>query len=327
MRGLGALPYVCGSRTQGSTNPFGVLFGARGRRHCFALVHLLVVPTNAPFMAMEFHRFTPSVILRPYVKQYFFFQSKLEKAFEDVVFPSGGMEVIFNLGDDTWETFGGSKFSKTPPVELWGQVTQPLAIRLAGRQVLLGVQFFTHSAAFFFDEGLNEFNDRVHDLEQVMGHSARTLHAQLLEARETTARIGLLEHFLLNKLFQRRNKAAAIGRVGHLLTSIEHAEDTPTAPAERSLGLVAAHHGITPRYLHKLVQQHTGLSPRAFKKIRRFQSSLRLLAGPKLPLTAVAHASGYFDQSHFIRDFKSFTGLTPSAYLESTLLINRFFID
>ncbi|MBC7922372.1 MAG: helix-turn-helix transcriptional regulator [Ferruginibacter sp.] len=276
---------------------------------------------------MNFLQFAPSAILRPYVKQYFFFQSNLERAFEDIVFPSGDMEVIFNLGDDTWETFGENRFRKTPPVELWGQITRPLAIRLAGQQTLLGIKFFTHSAAYFFDEGLNEFNNRVYDLHEVLGHSVKILHSRLLEARETKARITLIEQFLLKRLLRRNKKTTTIDRVGSMLNSIENTETKHPVSVEHSLGLVASQHGITPRYLHKLVQQHTGLSPREFKKIRRFQSSLRLIAAHKQPLTTIAHECGYFDQSHFIRDFKSFTGLTPSAYVESGLLINKFFID
>ncbi len=50
----------------------------------------------------------------------------------------------------------------------------------------------------------------------------------------------------------------------------------------------------------------------SFNKINRFQFSLRLIAKNDQPFTAIAYDSGYFDQSHFIRDFKSFTGLTPS---------------
>ncbi|WP_046247124.1 helix-turn-helix transcriptional regulator [Hymenobacter terrenus] len=276
---------------------------------------------------MKFLQFAPSTVLRPYVKQYFLFQSNLESAFEDVVFPSGDMEVIFNLGDETWETYGGKTFSKTPLVELWGQVTRPLAIRLVGQQTLLGVKFFTHSAAFFFAEGLNEFNNRVYALQDVLGNSVNILHSQLLEERETNARITLLEQFLLKRLIKSDKKTTTIARVSSLLSSIESTEPQHPASAEHRLGLVASQHGITPRYLHKLVQQHTGLSPREFKKIRRFQSSLRLLAAHKQPLTSIAHECGYFDQSHFIRDFKSFTGLTPSAYLEAELLLNQFFID
>ena len=103
---------------------------------------------------MKFLQFAPSAILKPYVKHSYLFQSYLESAFEDTVFPSGDMEVIFNLGEGMWEILGENKFCETPPVELWGQITRPLAIRSAGKQTMLGIRFFAHSPAFFFDEAL-----------------------------------------------------------------------------------------------------------------------------------------------------------------------------
>ncbi|HEV7738536.1 MAG TPA: helix-turn-helix domain-containing protein, partial [Chlamydiales bacterium] len=72
--------------------------------------------------------------------------------------------------------------------------------------------------------------------------------------------------------------------------------------------------GITSRYLQKLFFQYTGLSPKLYTKIHRFQNSLRLVTKKDTSLTSVAYDCGYFDQSHFIREFKSFTGLTPSGY-------------
>jgi AraC-like DNA-binding protein len=77
---------------------------------------------------------------------------------------------------------------------------------------------------------------------------------------------------------------------------------------------VASRYGITSRYLQKLFLQYTGLTPKLYTKIHRFQSSLALVAQKEAPLTSIAYDCGYFDQSHFIRDFKAFTGTTPSDY-------------
>ena len=77
---------------------------------------------------------------------------------------------------------------------------------------------------------------------------------------------------------------------------------------------VASRYGITSRYLQKLFLQYTGLTPKLYTKINRFQNSLRLVTQNNNSLTSIAYDCGYFDQSHFIREFKSFTGLTPSGY-------------
>ena len=77
---------------------------------------------------------------------------------------------------------------------------------------------------------------------------------------------------------------------------------------------VASRYGITSRYLQKIFLQYTGLTPKLYSKISRFQNSLRLVTKKSESLTSIAYCCGYADQSHFIREFKSFTGLTPSGY-------------
>jgi AraC-like DNA-binding protein len=63
-----------------------------------------------------------------------------------------------------------------------------------------------------------------------------------------------------------------------------------------------------------LFLRYTGLTPKLYTKINRFQNSLQLVGRKDATLTSIAYDCGYFDQSHFIREFKSFTGITPSVY-------------
>jgi len=258
---------------------------------------------------MEFRHFLPSDVLKPYIKRYYIFESDADIEFEDTVFPSGDMEMIFNLGEGTWESFAGDRYLRTPQVELWGQITRPLAIKSKGRHTMLGIRFHTHSAACFLHEGIREFNDQVSDGCDIIGSPVKLLHAQLLEEKILNGRIGLIEAFLLKRLAGIEKKLFRIDKVANILESIQ-----PTSK-ENNINDIASRHGITPRYLHKLIYEHTGLSPKSFIKISRFQLSLRLIAKNERPFTSIAYDCGYFDQSHFIRDFKSFTGITPSAYL------------
>jgi AraC-like DNA-binding protein len=265
---------------------------------------------------VEFKHFSPSDILKPYVRHYYIFESDSDAEFEDTVFPSGDMEAIFNLGAGTWESSVDNEFIKTPKIELWGQITKPLAIRSKGKHTMLGIKFFTHSAAYFFNDEIGVFNDQITDLSDIIGIPVKILHAQLLETSDQHKRIELIENFLLRRLIANEKKSYRIDKVANILTSIKK------NPAENNLGNIASRHGITSRYLHRLIYQHTGLSPKSFNKINRFQFSLKLIAKNQQHLTSIAYDSGYFDQSHFIRDFKSFTGLTPSAYLENISPVN-----
>lgn len=266
---------------------------------------------------MEFTHFPPSELLRPYIRHYYLFESSSDTGFGDTVYPSGDMEMIFNLGEGSWSANG----MVNPQIELWGQITKPLPIYSAGRHTMLGVKFFPHSAAYFLDEAIGDLNDRVTDLWDILGNPVKQLHAQLQETDDVATRIALLESFLIKKLIKAERKSTRLDRVGHILKTMTK------DPAEVKINAIASQHGITSRYLNKLIFQHTGLTPISINKIRRFQFSLKLIAKNNQPLTSIAYDCGYFDQSHFIKEFKSFTGLTPSAYLKSISPVNQLLLQ
>ncbi|MCC8136251.1 MAG: helix-turn-helix domain-containing protein [Ruminococcus sp.] len=91
-----------------------------------------------------------------------------------------------------------------------------------------------------------------------------------------------------------------------------------------SMEQIADDTGYTMRYINKCFHDATGLSPKQFSKIVRFQTAVSALNEPLgRSLTEIADDLGYFDQAHFIRDFKHVTGLTPKKY-QSSIENNEF---
>jgi len=270
---------------------------------------------------MDFKKFYSSDPLKPYIRYYFVFSSESYVQFEDTVFPSGDMEIIFNLGDGVWETAVDNKFLKTPKIEFWGQITQPLQIRSTGKHTMLGIKFFTHAPGYFLGDEIGLFNNQVFDASDLIGPPVKALHAQLLETKENSARIGLIEKFLLKRLSVNERKSYQMDRVASILSTISGSLE------ENNVNSIASTHNMTSRNLQKLIYRHTGLSPKLVNKINRFQHSLTLIGKKELSLTGIAYDCGYFDQSHFIREFKSFTGVTPSAYLVKTSPVNQAFLQ
>ena len=230
------------------------------------------------------------------------------------------MEMIFNLGEGVWESEVDRQFLKTPQIELWGQITQPLQVKSSGRHTMFGIRFRTHSGGLFLDDEPGKFNNMVADAADILGQPVRLLHVQLLEANEQT-RIALVEKFLLQRLAANQKRSYQADRVAGILSTIYG------VPDENNINEIASTHNMTGRNLNKLLNRYTGLSPKLVGKINRFQQSLRLIARKNQSLTGIAYDCGYFDQSHFIRDFKSFTGVTPSAYLENKFTVNHVLQD
>jgi AraC-like DNA-binding protein len=257
---------------------------------------------------MTYHEFKPGKPLQPYVKCYYVYESASGSAFEDTVFPCGSMEIIFNLGSGNWQTRTGDAFVTTPAIELWGQVLSPLRVRSIGRNTMLGIRFYPHAAASILHDKVNLFNNQVANYGDVLGNAVLSLHNQLQEVRSWTKRLALVEVFLLQQLSRASKRLNKVAVVSDLMQALRQPDIFNT------METVATRYGISARYMQQLFVQYTGLTPKLFSQINRFQNSLQLIREGNASLTSIAYECGYADQSHFIREFKSFTGLTPSGY-------------
>ncbi len=257
---------------------------------------------------MKYKEIIPGERLKQYVKCYYIYESATAAAFEDTVFPSGCMEIIFNLGTGKWQIANRDVFVTNPSIELWGQITQPLAVKSIGKNTMLGIRFYPHAAAYFLNDKVGLFNNQVVDFRELSGSPVQTLYSKLLETTAWNKRIKLVEDFLSHRLSFSERKLGKVAVVSNIMNELR-GEDFFD-----NIENVASRYGITSRYLQKLFLQYTGLTPKLYSKINRFQNSLRLVTKKDTSLTSIAYDCGYFDQSHFIREFKSFTGFTPSGY-------------
>jgi AraC-like DNA-binding protein len=257
---------------------------------------------------MKYEEFIPGEALKQYVKCYYIYESDTDIVFQDKAFATGCLEIMFNLGTGRWQILEGSDFKTIPFVELWGQIIQPLTFQSLGKNTMLGVRFYPHTASIFLNTDISLFNNQVTDFADVLGNPLKALHSRLLDATLLKQRIELIEEFLLKRLFLFEKKLDRITLIRSVMNELRQEDFFD------NINNVASRYGITSRYLQRLFSQHTGLTPKLYSKINRFQNSLQLVAKRNASLTAIAYECGYFDQSHFIREFKSFTGILPSAY-------------
>jgi AraC-like DNA-binding protein len=92
-------------------------------------------------------------------------------------------------------------------------------------------------------------------------------------------------------------------------------QPTPVADLEhQSVKSLSAYYNVSERHLARLCNEFLGVKAEEFIGYRKYLASLAGLHDPSVSLTELAYASGFYDQSHFIREFKAFTGLTPKQY-------------
>jgi AraC-like DNA-binding protein len=133
----------------------------------------------------------------------------------------------------------------------------------------------------------------------------------LIEASSTAARFSIMEKFLLSRpwslVYRHPGVAAAMAAI----------EDSPSIRMAEIRDLV----GMSTKRLIASFRAEVGLSPKAYARIRRLQAALRLLSSGSAGGVRIAADVGYFDQAHFVREFRSFAGMTPSQYTEQRILL------
>lgn len=262
---------------------------------------------NSIHQTVQYQEFKPAALLEGYVKCYYTLSCG-PKEIEDRAFATGCVELMFTLRGKPWRTGNNGKFTDSSHVELWGQIVTPLAFKTSGESSMVGIRFHPTSAAFLLQSDVSQFNDGVFDAVDVVGNSIRELHEKLRNAVSVEEQLSHLDGFLIKKLASKPEVTAQIDLIRHVSRELMHPGFVD------SIEDIATRYGISARHLQKLFSRYTGITAKKHIQINRFQSSLALLNKSDRPLTAIAYDCGYFDQSHFIREFKSFSGTTPSGF-------------
>lgn len=194
-----------------------------------------------------------------------------------------------------------------PDIFLYGQTIEPIKMTLSGKLHTVGVIFHPHALQSVFGIDAHELTGTCVDLGLVQHKKERPLLEKLLSAATVEEQIDLLAASLSNSVQRTGDKQDAIIRFAS--TEILRGKgDTSFATLQQQLR-------TTERTLERRFKQSIGISAKLFSRICRFQESLNQLRNNNYnKLSDIAYENGYADQSHFIRTFKEFTGVSPFDY-------------
>lgn len=226
----------------------------------------------------------------------------------ETILPKGTVELIFNFSDRiTHVDLETGTATVLPDLFLNGINFRPFQLQKQGRQHFLGIQLTTFGMRGLFGAGVGAYHDKV-----VGGaHVCRSLHALFGQVQ---ARKAFSEQVLVIRAWLERRIAASrssdrVGRM-HDLFSFDR-------PGELDVARLCREKGVSDRQLRRLSTEWLGMNTETFLLYRKYRAALYLLHRTGFSLGQVGLEAGYYDQSHFIREFRSFTGMTPTAYRAS----------
>jgi AraC-like DNA-binding protein len=245
----------------------------------------------------EFQVVRPSPALARYVHCYWTL-SGCASMEPQTIFPDGRMEFVFQLGDPFERVYEDGTRVTQGKCLLVGQMPHPVTIAPAGKVRSIGVRFRPHGAQAFLRFPLDEVASRLLPLEDIWGAFAREALNRIEDAHDPILQI---ENLLLAMLRPVENDAVLSQALDGILRSNGAVQ----------MADVASHAAISRRHLERIFLRKVGIGPKLFSRIVRFQ---HLLRAPQSDWAMMAADSGYFDQAHLIRDFREFTGRTPTAW-------------
>jgi AraC-like DNA-binding protein len=236
----------------------------------------------------------------------------------DKILPDGCMELIFHYGD-LFRQYREENVETQPRSFVYGQITQFIEIGPTGKTGVIAVRFYPNGAEPFLQIPMNELTNRAISIFDLFGRQGLELEERIVTAAGNGQRILILQNFLIDRL-RTYNRCDFV-----IADSIKRMLQLQGKVNVESL---SRRFNISARHLERKFVSTVGLNPKLLSRIIRFQNIFKLLQNGQIDsLTALAHESGYYDQAHFIRDFKHFSGINPKMFLNQEHRFSDHFID
>jgi len=262
----------------------------------------------------------PSKSLAPYIKRYWSIENTLDKGEKCVqrIIPTGLAELMLYFTPCPKVLTGNKFFSDN--VALHGHQNDFYDIELTGDLSVFSIVFQPQGLMQFFKFPLHETYNQNVALQDINGQTGRDLEEKMGEATTFYQRVEIIESYFLS-LFKNNFLDFEFRRINHI------AELIKKSYGNISIDLMISEACLSRKQFERIFAEHIGISPKQYLKIIRFQSAIfQKQQNIDLSMTELSYECGYFDQSHFIKDFKSFCGFTPNQYFEENEACSDFFV-
>lgn len=258
---------------------------------------------------MNYQTYKPHRDLESIVKFYWTLEVPFDpKNQKQKIVPDGCVEMTFNFGDKIKRYISETGFIFQPNAMFMGQRTKSFDILPVGNVDTFAICFYPLGFANFVKMPLENLVDKETPISELFEPTeAHELEQRMIHAVDTQKRIKSIEAFLLKKLNEKNTISTIVKTTVDTLLSTN---------GTTSINVLIKNDSSKRRQLERHFKKQIGISPKQLSKAIRLQTTLNLLLNKKSEtLTDIAYESEYFDQNHFIKDFKAFVGLTPKEFL------------
>lgn len=257
---------------------------------------------------MDYQTYKPHPDLESFVSCYWTLEVPASNEVQrQRIVPDGCIEMAFILGDDIKRYTSETEFIIQPRAMVLGQTLKPFYIEPTGYVYTFAIRFYPFGFSSFIESPIESLANKETPLASLFGTTAaKELEHSIIQASSVAERIELLEGFLLGRLLTNDSIDKIVKMTVDALLSTKGSAPISTILKEDL---------SKRRQLERKFQKQIGISPKQLGKVIRMQAALKMLLDQKEDsLTAIAYESEYYDQAHFIKDFREFTGTSPKEF-------------
>ena len=260
---------------------------------------------------MLFKLHIPGFPLNQFIESFVYYRDYNPVHSVDRFLPDGNVNIVFDLTDYPKFIYDNETLKEIQTCRnVWfsGIRNRFITIPSGKDSEMFVINFHKGMSYPFVKIPLYELTDSVVDGDLVLSTEIMDMRSMLLEAPTPAGKFTVAEKYLLR-------------RFSHSLIVnpfIKFAVNAIIAlPEQHSIRQISSKVGYSQKHLIKLFKDHVGITPKGFLKIIRFQKAVQEIEASKnIHWARLALESGYYDQAHFIHDFKEFSGFTPQEYTQ-----------
>lgn len=261
-------------------------------------------------MCIRYREFAVDEALAPYVRQVWLLECDGPAAFggPERIVADGVVEAIFHYRRPFTMRFAGADAAAQPVSLLVSQSRRYVEIQPAGAGGFVSVRFHPWGAYHFFAVPMRALADRATPADEVWRRrEVREVEERIATAPTDEDRVGAVQAFLRRRLDAHRKQD-----VSALVRALWRTRGP--LRIDRFAGAL----GVGQRRLERTFATALGMTPKHVTRLARFlRACQRLRHAPDARLTGLAHDAGFYDQAHFIHEFRAFSGMTPREFAAS----------
>lgn len=258
-------------------------------------------------------------LLKKYVQYFLFFKKEDSSSFHYTTFPNTNLCLAIYRGNqiDYSNTGAANNCRITPSARkfssrLYGFHKMPFQVNVLGPLNQICIIFYPSALKVFTHESFTDLMQTEAAFDALFPRHSDFFLEQIFEEGNFNTKAQKLEHLLLNNI-----KNTIPDRIRVALHRIS-TDDTERLTIEQ----LCAELGLSDSTLFRLFKTHLGQNPKSYLKTKRFRNALQEMLSPDTSLSTVAHNAYYYDQAHFINDFKTLSGYTPKE-LQAKLSVQQ----